>query len=431
MKYFGTDGIRGIADEFLSVELATRLGRSLALLPYKKLIIGMDTRDSSNRLAQGVLAGAIDVGIDTAILGVVPTPLLAYASQQYHCLGVMITASHNPYQDNGLKVFQNGKKLFLDDEATLEKGLNEPNLIVATNQKGSLFHAHEVIDSYFNLYKGLLQPSTKPIAFDFANGATSILGPQFFATYFSNIHLVGTSPDGFNINRGVGSTHLEAIKDVVLTHHCQYGFAFDGDGDRVLMVDEGGNEVNGDQMIYIIAKYLKAQNQLLHNTVVLTKMSNLGVIQALEEDGIHVIQTDVGDKYVVDAMDQQNYQLGGENSGHIINRQLINTGDGMLNAAYLLMILQTTNQTIESLSKAITWYPDKLVNLRGMDRNLVKHPEIQALVSSIEQELGKYGKILVRASGTEPLIRISCSARTNELVEHYIDVVKQKLQSIG
>lgn len=431
MKYFGTDGIRGIADEFLSVELATRLGRSLALLPYKKLIIGMDTRDSSNRLAQGVLAGAIDVGIDTAILGVVPTPLLAYASQHYHCLGVMITASHNPYQDNGLKVFQNGKKLFLDDEATLEKGLNEPNLIVATNQKGSLFHAHEVIDSYFNLYKGLLQPSTKPIAFDFANGATSILGPQFFATYFSNIHLVGTSPDGFNINRGVGSTHLEAIKDVVLTHHCQYGFAFDGDGDRVLMVDEGGNEVNGDQMIYIIAKYLKAQNQLLHNTVVLTKMSNLGVIQALEEDGIHVIQTDVGDKYVVDAMDQQNYQLGGENSGHIINRQLINTGDGMLNAAYLLMILQTTNQTIESLSKAITWYPDKLVNLRGMDRNLVKHPEIQALVSSIEQELGKYGKILVRASGTEPLIRISCSARTNDLVEHYIDVVKQKLQSIG
>lgn len=431
MKYFGTDGIRGIADEFLSVELATRLGRSLALLPYKKLIIGMDTRDSSNRLAQGVLAGAIDVGIDTAILGVVPTPLLAYASQQYHCLGVMITASHNPYQDNGLKVFQNGKKLFLDDEATLEKGLNEPNLIVATNQKGSLFHAHEVIDSYFNLYKGLLQPSTKPIAFDFANGATSILGPQFFATYFSNIHLVGTSPDGFNINRGVGSTHLEAIKDVVLTHHCQYGFAFDGDGDRVLMVDEGGNEVNGDQMIYIIAKYLKAQNQLLHNTVVLTKMSNLGVIQALEEDGIHVIQTDVGDKYVVDAMDQQNYQLGGENSGHIINRQLINTGDGMLNAAYLLRILQATNQTIESLSKAITWYPDKLVNLRGMDRNLVKHPEIQALVSSIEQELGKYGKILVRASGTEPLIRISCSARTNDLVEHYIDIVKQKLQSIG
>lgn len=431
MKYFGTDGIRGIADEFLSVELATRLGRSLALLPYKKLIIGMDTRDSSNRLAQGVLAGAIDVGIDTAILGVVPTPLLAYASQQYHCLGVMITASHNPYQDNGLKVFQNGKKLFLDDEATLEKGLNEPNLIVATNQKGSLFHAHEVIDSYFNLYKGLLHPSTKPLAFDFANGATSILGPQFFATYFSNIHLVGTSPDGFNINRGVGSTHLEAIKDVVLTHHCQYGFAFDGDGDRVLMVDEGGNEVNGDQMIYIIAKYLKAQNQLLHNTVVLTKMSNLGVIQALEEGGIHVIQTDVGDKYVIDAMDQQNFQLGGENSGHIINRKLINTGDGMLNAAYLLMILQSTNQTIESLSKAITWYPDKLVNLRGMDRNLVKHPEIQALVSSIEQELGKYGKILVRASGTEPLIRISCSARTNDLVEHYIDVVKQKLQSIG
>lgn len=430
MKYFGTDGIRGVADEFLTVELATRLGRCLSLLSYKRLIIGMDTRDSSLRLAEGVQKGALEVGIDTALLGVVPTPLLAFASMQYQCLGVMITASHNPYQDNGLKVFQNGKKLFLDDEAALEKGLNHPEILLASSYKGQVFQANNVIFEYLSLYQNLLSITEEPIAFDFANGATSLLGPALFSKYFPNMVSIGTTPDGFNINRGVGSTHLEAISELVKTHHCRYGLAFDGDGDRVLMVDEQGHEINGDQLIYVIAKYLKSTNQLNHDTVVLTKMSNLGVIQALENHGIHVVQTDVGDKYVIDAMDQNNFQLGGENSGHIINRLLINTGDGMLNAAYLFMILRTLNQSISSLSQEIEWYPDRLVNLKGMNRDLVKHPDILALVSSIEQELGKYGKILVRASGTEPLIRISCSARTEELVHHYIDVIKQKLISL-
>ncbi len=430
MKYFGTDGIRGVADEFLTVELATRLGRSLSLLSSKKLIIGMDTRDSSKRLAEGVLQGALEVGIDVALLGVVPTPLLAFASMQYQCLGVMITASHNPYQDNGLKVFQSGKKLFLDDEEALEKGLNNPKILVPASDKGQIFQANNVINDYLSLYQNLLALTQEPIAFDFANGATSLLGPTLFAKYFPNMLTIGTTPDGFNINRGVGSTHLEAVSEVVKTHHCRYGLAFDGDGDRVLMVDEQGHEINGDQLIYVIAKYLKSTNQLNHDTVVLTKMSNLGVIQALESHGIHVIQTDVGDKYVIDAMDQFDFQLGGENSGHIINRLLINTGDGMLNAAYLFMILRKTGESLSSLSQEIEWYPDRLVNLKGMNRDLVKHPEIRALVTSIEQELGKYGKILVRASGTEPLIRISCSAKTEELVNHYIDVIKQKLISL-
>ena len=429
MKYFGTDGIRGVADEFLTVSLAEELGRSMQLLQTKKIVIGLDTRDSSMRLAKGVEKGALEVGIDVAILGVCPTPLLAYASQLLQCHGIMITASHNPYQDNGLKVFFAGKKLFLEAEALLEKGLNHEVALTQTPVPGRQVHHPELIQSYLDLYQPLLKKQPWRVAFDFANGATSYLGPRLFESIFEHVEFIGIEPNGFNINKNVGSTHLEAIRKVILEKQLDFGFAFDGDGDRLLMVNSLGQEINGDNLIYIIANYLHQHHLLYQDTVVCTKMSNLGMIAALKERGIATIQTDVGDKYVIDTMDQFGYQLGGENSGHVINRQLINTGDGMLNAAYIMMILAQSKQTIDELSKGIHWYPDRLVNLKNMNRELVKHPEIVALVKQIEEELGQDGKILVRASGTEPLIRISCSARSNELVDHYIQLVQAKLQS--
>ncbi|MCK7484762.1 MAG: phosphoglucosamine mutase [Bacillus subtilis] len=422
-KYFGTDGIRGEAGTFLTAELATRVGESLSVLHASKVVIGMDTRESGPLLAKGIEEGALSVGVDVLHLGIVPTPVLAFVAQELKCFGVMITASHNPFQDNGIKIFDAGKKLFLNDEAQLEAVLNHQITINQPASTGKILPKIDVFPLYYQLFLPFLRKTSKRIGLDFANGATYLYGPRVFQTILDHPVILGNQPDGKNINLGVGSTHLEALQAVVRDHQLDYGFAFDGDGDRVLVVDRDLSIIDGDQLIYLIACHLKRLGQLRDNTVVLTKMSNLGIIKALERQGIAVITTDVGDKYVIDALDQFNYSIGGENSGHIINRALLNTGDGVLNAAYLIHILEDIGSDLKTLLADILMFPDRLENIRGVDRALAKHPEVIEAVATIQRTLGTNGKILVRASGTEPLLRISVSAPTIEEVNRHIQTI--------
>jgi phosphoglucosamine mutase len=429
--YFGTDGIRGEAHVVLSEPLAFRLGQSLAALRAKTVVIGMDTRESGEMLARGVEQGARSMGIDVMRLGVVPTPMLAWVSQTLECFGVMITASHNPYRDNGLKVFDAGRKLFLQDEATLEAILQGTSPLPPAQGEGVLLQGVDPWRFYWPLFLRFLRKTDLRIGLDFANGATYRYGPKIFRAMSDHVHLIGVEPNGTNINEGVGSTHIEALRQLVLEHRLDLGFSFDGDGDRVLAVDKDGSLIDGDQLIYFIAVHLQERGMLKDSTVVLTKMSNLGILKALGRKGIAVHTVDVGDKYVIDALDAHNWSIGGENSGHIINRPLLPTGDGVLNAAYILSLMEDTGRTFADVLSEVRMYPDKLVNLKGVDRSLAKHEAVLAAVNEIREELGEDGKVLVRASGTEPLIRISVSAETEEAVARHIDRLSRLIRSLA
>lgn len=416
MKHFGTDGIRGIAGEFLSPELAFRVGASLAVLEGKSLVIGRDTRESGIWLSERVMSGARSVGLDVMDLGIVSTPMLSHLSGRTASLGVMITASHNPYRDNGIKVFREGKKLFASEEGAIEDVLNGIVPLPVAKTAGKVLPPIDAFGMYSALYEGLLVPSGLSIALDLANGSDHEIGPRVFSRIASRLSLTGIAPNGKNINDGVGSTHLENLIRTVTETGSDLGFAVDGDGDRLLAVDAEGRIFDGDLLLYVIACFLRKKDLLNQNAVVLTKMSNLGIIKAFVRAGIRVELADVGDKYVLEALETHDYTLGGENSGHLINRLLLNTGDGLLNAAFLVRILAESGKTLADLTAGITLYPDRLVNLRDVDKTLVNRPEILSLVDSWRNRLGDDGKIIVRASGTEPLIRVSVSAKTEELL---------------
>jgi len=389
-------------------------------LKKRKLIVGMDTRESSPMLAKGILEGAQRAGINTIEAGIVPTPLLAHLSKRIGCLGVMITASHNPFRDNGIKLFVYGKKLFLDEETLLEECLNGIVAIEPAYHPGTDLPVIDPLTYYLPLFASLLQKTKLKIVIDSANGATFQTAKLIFSQLTDHLTVIGDQPNGQNINLGVGSTHLELLRETVLKTASDLGFAFDGDGDRVMAIDHLGNIIDGDLLIYVCALRLKSLGKLPGNRVVLTKMSNLGILQALQKEGIDVLLTDVGDKYVVDAMDHEGLFLGGENSGHIINKTLLETGDGVLNAAFVLNILHEEGKSLAELVKDVTLFPDKLHNLKNIDCELAKHPRVVQLVAEVSELLGANGKVLVRASGTEPLIRISVSASTEELVDTYI-----------
>jgi phosphoglucosamine mutase len=271
------------------------------------------------------------------------------------------------------------------------------------------------------------------IAIDLANGATYAIGKRIFSKITPYLFVIGDHPDGKNINLGVGSTHLESLIDLVKTHKIDIGFAFDGDGDRLMAVDQHGTIYDGDQLIYIIACYLKEKQLLKNNTVVLTKISNLGIIKALERAGIHTLQADVGDKYVLEALETNDLTLGGENSGHVINRYLLNTGDGVLNAVMITKILKTKRKTLSELTSDIHMYADRLVNLTNIDKSLVKNHLVTAAVEKVKSELGNEGTVLVRASGTEPLIRVSVQAPTlaivNQAIETLVEAIREAEKS--
>ncbi|GAA0414239.1 MAG: phosphoglucosamine mutase [Bacillota bacterium] len=434
-NYFGTDGVRGVANKDLTPELAFKLGRIGGYVLTKetqrpKIIIGRDTRISGHMLEGALVAGLLSIGAEVMRLGVISTPGVAYLTKATSSqAGVMISASHNPVEDNGIKFFgPDGFKLTDDQENEIEAlmdGEDElPRPIGA--DVGSVNDYFEGGQKYLSFLKDTVDNDFGglKIAFDCAHGATSSLATHLFADLEADIYSIGSSPDGLNINDGVGSTHPEKLQAFVKEKDADIGLAFDGDGDRLIAVDEKGNLVDGDQIMFICAKYMNEKGALRHNTVVSTVMSNIGFYKALEENGMRSDKTAVGDRYVMEEMRKGGYNLGGEQSGHIIFLDYNTTGDGMLSALQLVNVMTETGKPLSELAEEMTIYPQILKNVRVSDKKeALNHPEIKKEIAAVEEELGEQGRVLVRPSGTEPLVRVMVESPTKEECEKYVNQV--------
>ena len=431
-KYFGTDGVRGIANSELTPELAFKLGRIGGHIFTKdkeraKVLIGRDTRISGHMLEGALVAGLLSIGAEVMRLGVITTPGVAYLTKALSAdAGIMISASHNPVADNGIKFFgSDGFKLTDEQEAEIEKYLDmEEDRLPRPIGKdlGVVNDYFEGGQKYIQYLKQTVDDdfSGIHIALDCANGAASSLANYLFADLEADLSTMGASPDGLNINDGVGSTHPEALAKFVVEKGADIGLAFDGDGDRLIAVDENGEIVDGDQIMYICAKYLNKEGRLKHQTVVSTVMSNLGFYKALEAEGIKSLQTAVGDRYVVEEMRKGGYNLGGEQSGHIVFLDYNTTGDGMLTGLQLVHIMKQTKKPLSELAKEMPKYPQKLVNVKVTDKyHVLENENIRLTIENVEKELNTNGRVLVRPSGTEPLVRIMVEAPSEEECEVY------------
>ena len=417
MKYFGTDGIRGIPNEQLTLPLVTALGMAITELGKGPIFIGTDTRGSKDMLSCALIAGCLSKGVDVHFLGVISTPGLVYLSKFQQAIGVMITASHNPSIYNGIKVVQFGNKLSAEQEEQLEYLIDHPNYLVQT--PGRCFYSKHFLKEYHKHLLDHLNSSHFKIALDCANGSTHQTAPLIFNLVTNSLVIIGNHPDGTNINEECGATNVKQLSSVVTEQKCDFGIAFDGDGDRIILVDRNGNCIDGDSILYILALYLKSVNKLRDNTVVLSVMSNLGVIQSLKRHGIRVIETPVGDKHIGKVLSENNYSLGGESSGHIILADMSTTGDGILVALKIISILEETHTRLEDWIADLTYYPDSLQNLVVKDKKKVMGDPLQNEIELIKKELNQDCKILVRPSGTEDCIRVSVMAKTKQLVQEY------------
>lgn len=431
-EFFGTDGIRGKAFETLNSNLAFKLGQAIAKkYNPKTIVIGQDTRLSSNMLAYGVAYGAAVAGVNVEITGVVSTPMLAYYSKFKDVVGVMITASHNPYTDNGIKVIKAGYKLLDDEEYDLEQYIDQDDVLTSP-VFGHITITNEIEKIYSNVYDHLSIPQILlNITYDSAHGANYLISKSIIEKYALNSHQIGNNPDGLNINRGVGSTHLEAIKESVKLNNSDIGLSFDGDGDRVLVVDKDGTTFDGDYIVFIIAKYLKSKGRLKKDTVVLTQMSNPGMLKAFKDLGIKVLQTPVGDKYVSDAIMTNDLSVGGENSGHIIINDLLPSGDGLFAGMYILKILEENKITLKDYTKEVTMYPQRMVNIKNVDKEVLKHPEILKLIERVRTSLPEGSLLLVRPSGTEPLVRVTISCKEFSELEKNMNLLVTEIEKLG
>ena len=390
----------------------------------------MDTRQSSPLLAYGVANGLLACGVNVLFAGVVSTPMIAYYSKIKNMIGVMITASHNPYTDNGIKVFNKGYKTTETDESLLEAFIDNPHMRIG--DFGIFSYTDDVTEAYTQIYDNIsLTQSTYKVLYDSANGANHLIAKQLMDRYTQVSCQVGNQPDGLNINLDCGSTHLDKLRNKVIQEDYDIAFSFDGDGDRIMTIDNKGNIYDGDMMIYIIASYMKSKNLLDHDTVVLTKMSNPGLLKALRQKGIHYHLTDVGDKYVFQALDVYGYVIGGEASGHIILKHLLHSGDGLLVAIYLLSILEELGTTLEALTKDVVIYPFKLTNLKGIAKDVLKKPKVIETIASLKQLHGDNVLILVRPSGTEQLIRVTVSAEDEALMNDISNDIIEVIQKEG
>lgn len=430
-KYFGTDGIRGRFGLELNSAMAFKLGQSLkTALNTETLVVGMDTRESSSELMYSVVSGAQSMGINVIVAGVLPTPMISYYASVNKISGVMITASHNPYKDNGIKVFHQGRKLNEDQEQSIEEYIDhQPSFEVMT--LGKVFGGEDVFDAYLDLIEQIeLEPFDLRVAIDSANGANHLVAAGIMREYFKDMIHVGNNPNGRNINDQVGSTFVENIQETVKNHHCAIGLTFDGDGDRVLVVDGDGVLYDGDLLVYIIAKDLLDRGLLRNHKVVLTVMSNIGIIKALNRAGIEVIQTKVGDKYVMEALEQHDASIGGENSGHIIMRDFTPTGDGLFVGLYLLDLLHRKGQTLAELTSDVHMWPQLLTNIRTFGDGILEDSRVKNVIEEVRSLVGSDGKVLIRKSGTEPLIRVTISAETRELVEEYTNKIVSVINQV-
>ena len=438
-KYFGTDGVRGEANKELTPELAFKLGRygGYVLSQHEtddrrpRVLVGRDTRISGQLLENALIAGLLSVGIEVFQLGVISTPGVAYLTRvQKASAGVMISASHNPAQDNGIKFFGNdGFKLVDEQEAEIEALLDAAEDTLPRPSAEGLGTVDEFPEGLLKYSQFLRQ--TIPgdlegitVCVDAANGATATSVNRLFADLETDFYTMGTSPNGLNINDGVGSTHPEKLAEFVVEKGADVGLAFDGDGDRVIAIDEQGNIVDGDKIMYICAKYLAEQKRLKQDTIVTTVMSNLGFHKAVEAIGLKDVITQVGDRYVVEEMRKNDYNFGGEQSGHMIFLDFNTTGDGMLSGIQLLNIMKQTGKKLSELAGEVTIYPQKLVNIRVTDKNgAMDVPAIRKIVEETEAEMNGEGRILVRPSGTEPLLRVMAEAPTTEKLDYYVDKI--------
>lgn len=442
-NYFGTDGVRGEANVELTPELAFKLGRfgGYVLSQHEterpSVFVARDTRISGEMLESALIAGLLSVGIEVYKLGVLATPGVSYLVRtEKASAGVMISASHNPAQDNGIKFFGgDGFKLDDDREAEIEALLDAPADELprpSAQGLGTLVDYPEGLRKYekFLVDSGIDLEGMK-IVLDTANGAASVSARDVFLDLNADITVIGENPDGLNINDGVGSTHPEQLQKAVKEAGAEIGLAFDGDSDRLIAVDENGQIVDGDRIMFIIGKHLSKQGKLAQNTIVTTVMSNLGFHKALDAQGINKVVTAVGDRYVVEEMRKNGYNLGGEQSGHVIIMDYNTTGDGQLTAIQLTKVLKETGKTLSDLASEVTIYPQKLVNIRvenSMKDKAMDVPVIAQVIEKMEAEMAGNGRILVRPSGTEPLLRVMAEAPTTEEVDYYVDTIAKVVQ---
>lgn len=421
-RLFGTDGVRGIANELLGCELATSIGRALGHVlssnhKYRpKVVIGMDTRISSEMLASAVAAGLLSVGSDVMLLGVVPTPAVAFLVRKYKAkAGVMISASHNPYEYNGIKVFgEEGFKLSDELEEQIESIVldNTPELKLAESKNiGKLLAAPDAIVDYLEYVKGTknVRLDGIKVAIDASNGSASVTAESLFSSLGAEVYMIYDTPDGININDGCGSTHLGELKKYVVENKMDLGVAFDGDADRCLAVDEFGREIDGDFIMAILSLDMKEKGELNKNTVVGTVLTNFGFQKFCEENGINFIAAKVGDRYVLEIINQEGYSFGGEQSGHLIIRKHATTGDGQLTALALLAHIKESGKTLGTLASVMKKYPQHSVNISATQSQkiaLFTDEEIKKIIAEAESKLEGHGRLVVRPSGTEPLVRI-------------------------
>jgi phosphoglucosamine mutase len=437
-KYFGTDGVRGEANVELTPELAFKLGRfggyvlSQHETDVPRVFVARDTRISGQMLESALVAGLLSVGIHVYKLGVLATPGVAHlVKAEKASAGVMISASHNPAQDNGIKFFA-GDGFKLDDalEAEIEALLDAEEDTLPRPSAQGLGDVVEYPEGLRKYQQFLVSTGTElegmKVALDTANGAAATSARQIFADLGADLTVMAENPDGLNINEGVGSTHPEKLQELVKETGSQIGLAFDGDSDRLIAVDENGDLVDGDRIMYIIGKYLADRGLLAKNTIVTTVMSNLGFHKALDREGIEKAVTAVGDRYVVEEMRKEGYIIGGEQSGHVILMDYNTTGDGQLTAVQLTKIMKETGKTLSELAAEVTIYPQKLVNIRvenSMKDKSMEVPAIAAIIEKMEAKMAGNGRILVRPSGTEPLLRVMAEAPTDAEVDYYVDTI--------
>ena len=446
MALFGTDGIRGLANVDLTAELALDVAVAAAHILVESLgdknkrphaIVGQDSRASGEFLEAAVVAGLTSAGVDVYRVGVLPTPAIAYlVAESGADLGVMISASHNPAPDNGIKLFARGGEKLADSlEAAIEARMGEPWQRPTGAHVGRVIEDASAREKYIaHLLKSLdVSLAGIKVVVDCAHGAASFVAPVALEKAGATVIAIANKPDGLNINDGVGSTHLDFLRDAVLKNKADIGIAHDGDADRCLAIDAAGNVIDGDFILAILAQGFKSRAKLHEATVVATVMSNLGFLIAMKEAGINVVKTAVGDRYVLENMLENNYTLGGEQSGHIIMREFAGTGDGLLTALQLIAEMARSKKSLQELSKIMNRFPQVLINVSGVAKaQLDSSQVIKAAVAKFEAELGEEGRILLRASGTEPLVRVMVEAQSDniakEIAEKLATVVKEELR---
>lgn len=445
-KYFGTDGFRGEANVDLTVEHAYKIGRFLGWYYGKnpkgdrcRIVIGKDTRRSSYMFEYSLVSGLTASGADVFLLHVTTTPSVSYVirTEDFDC-GIMISASHNPFYDNGIKVMNgNGEKLeervIVEIEKYLDGGMEEIPLAKRENigrtqdfAAGRNRYIGYLISIATRSFKG------RKVGLDCSNGSASTIAKSVFDALGADTYVINSEPNGLNINLNCGSTHIERLQEYVKENHLDVGFAYDGDADRCLAVDENGNVVDGDLIMYICGKYMKEQGMLRNNKIVTTVMSNLGLYKALDREGIEYDKTAVGDKYVYENMSQTGNCIGGEQSGHIIFSKYANTGDGILTSLKIMEVMLEKKTTLSKLASEVTILPQLLKNVRVADKAAaLGDPDVKQAAADVEKALGNDGRLLLRQSGTEPLIRVMVEAETPEICEKYVDQVIDALKNKG